>query len=230
MKRKLDNVTLIGIDCVNIERLQKVLNICCESIDFAKVKLLTSLPTDDQRKVEISYLKDIEAYSVFCVRDLHKYVDTEYILLVQNDGFILNPDKWEDAFLDYDYIGSPWLIADWSVAKFDIPKSLLGKLIVGNGGFSLRSKRLLETTSRLADDGVFKRYNPEDIAFCIWYRKEVEATGIKFAPPDIAARFGVEGEENVYDKQFGFHGLKWTDISKWIKENPQWGIQQIPHP
>lgn len=229
MKKKLNNVTLIGIDCVNVERIQKAFDICCDRIDFTKVKLLTSLPTADSRKVEIPHLKNIEEYSKFCIKDLHKYVDTEFVLLVQHDGFILNPDKWDDAFLDYDYIGSPWLIADWSVAKFDIPKTLLGKLIVGNGGFSLRSKRLLETTSQLACKGVFKRYNPEDIAFCIWYRKQVEAAGIQFAPPEIAERFGVEGEENVYNKQFGFHGLKYTDISEWIKKNPQWGIQQIPH-
>jgi hypothetical protein len=228
MKRKLDNVTLIGVDCVDVERLQKALDISCQGIDFANVKLLTSLATDNPRKVEIPHLDTIEAYSKFCIRDLYKYVDTDFILLVQHDGFILNPEKWDDAFLDYDYIGSPWLIADWSVAKFDIPKILLGKIIVGNGGFSLRSKKLLQTTSQLADKGVFKRYNPEDIAFCIWYRKEVEAAGIQFAPPEIAERFGFEGEENVYNKQFGFHGLKYTDISEWIKKNPQWGIQQIP--
>jgi hypothetical protein len=227
MKKILPNVTLMGIDCLNVGRVAKALDISSQQITFAEVKLLTSLPTADPRKVEIPRIDSIEAFSEFCVRDLHKYVDTEYVLLVQYDGFILNPGSWEDDFLHYDYIGAPWLVADWSVNDFDFPEALRGTRVVGNGGFSLRSKRFLETSARLADEGAFKKYHPEDVVLCVWDRKIVEAAGIDFAPPEVAARFSIEGDDDVYDKQFGFHGLKWTDISKWINENPQWGIQQI---
>ncbi|EKE19361.1 MAG: hypothetical protein ACD_9C00040G0003 [uncultured bacterium] len=226
-KINLFNVTLMGIDCVDVERIQKALDISESNITFAQVKLLTSLPTNDARKIEIPAINSIEEFSEFCIKDLHKYVQTEYVLLVQYDGFILNPASWEDEFLKYDYIGAPWLVADWSVRDYDFPKNLLGKRVVGNGGFSLRSKKFLETTSKLASEGAIKKYHPEDVVLCVFNRKKIESMGIEFAPAEVASRFSIEGDDDEFEKQFGFHGLKWTDISKWIKENPQWGIKQI---
>lgn len=91
MKIKLLNVTLVGIDCVDVQRIQKALDISSQDIEFGAVKLLTSLPTDDVRKVEIKNLDSIEKYSEFCIRDLVTYIETEFVLIVQYDGFILNP-------------------------------------------------------------------------------------------------------------------------------------------
>lgn len=226
-KIKLDNVTLLGIDCVNVERLQKALDISCIGIDFAQVKLLTSLPTDDMRKVAIPHIDSIEKFSEFCIRDLYKYVDTEFVLLVQYDGFVLNSESWDDEFLKYDYVGASWLVADWSITDYDFPEELLGTRVVGNGGFCLRSKKFLEISSRLGDNGVFKKYHPEDVVLCVWDRDKVEREGVKFAPADVAMKFSIEGDDDIYEKQFGFHNLKWTNIQKWIDENSQWGIEQI---
>ena len=231
--KKLSNVTLVGIDCVDVERIQKALDISSKDIQFAEVKLLTSLSTDDVRKVEIPPINTVEEFSEFCIKDLHKYVDTDYVLLVQHDGFILNLESWEDEFLQYDYIGAPWFIyEEFWFELFDLPRELFDTLVVGNGGFSLRSKKFLEKSAELANKNIFKKYHPEDLMLCVWNRKEMEEVGIKFAPADVAARFSVEGDYRdllnaklaPYDKQFGFHGLKWTDISKWIEQNPQYGI------
>jgi hypothetical protein len=224
MKRKLENVTLLGIDCVNVERLQKALDISCDRIDFGEVKLLTSLETNDMRKVSIPHIDSIEDFSKFCLLDLCNYVDTEYVLLVQHDGFILNPDSWEDDFLKYDYIGAPWIVNDWSVGMGFFKPEQMGENIVGNGGFCIRNKRFLNATSRLVKDGSIKEYHPEDIAVCSWYKDLLEKEGLAFAPADLGHRFSIEGRDEVYDKQFGFHGFRWTDITKWIDENPQWGI------
>ncbi len=221
----LKNVTLIAIDCVDVERIQKALDISTQEIEFGEVKLLTSLPTEDGRKIEIPHIGSIEEFSRFCIEELYKYVDTEYVLLVQYDGFILNPDSWTDEFIKYDYIGAPWLVADWSVKNFDFPESTLGTLIVGNGGFSLRSKKFLEVSAKLSKEGKVPKLHPEDVAICVWYRNEFENENIKFAPPEIAEKFSIEGTNNIYEKQFGFHGLKWTNISKWIEENPKWNIK-----
>ena len=225
--KKLHNVTLLGIDCVNVERLQKALDISSLNIEFGAVKMLTSLPTLDPRKIEIPHIGSIEDFSKFSICDLYKYVDTEYVLLVQYDGFILNPESWNDEFLKYDYIGAPWLVGDWSVRDYDFPKEFLGSWRVGNGGFCLRSKKFLETSNHLAKEGKFKKYHPEDVALCIWYREIVEKEGIKFAPYQVAQQFSIEGNDLAYEKQFGFHGLKWTNIQKWIDANPQWGIELI---
>lgn len=214
MKKSLPNVTLLGIDCVNVERLQKALDISSEKFEFGAVKLLTSLPTSDNRKVEIPHIGSIEDYSEFVIRDLHHYVDTDFVVLVQYDGFILNPNAWEDEFLKYDYIGAPWFVEDWSVKNFNFPPELINTYVVGNGGFSLRSKRFLQVSAQFAEQGLFKPYHPEDVALCVWHHKDFEQSGLTFAPSDIAARFSfegdgdMEGKNDLYTNQFGFHGFQ----------------------
>ncbi len=228
MKKFLSNVTLIGIDCVEVKRIIKALDISCKEIEFAQVKLLTSLPTNDIRRVKIPHIGSIEAFSLFCLRDLVKYVDTDFVLLVQHDGFILNPNSWTDEFLKYDYIGAPWFIhEEFWFKEFNFPRKLFNTKIIGNGGFSLRSRKFLRVSSQFVNKDSFGKYYPEDLVMCVWNRKTVEDSGIKFAPIEVAEKFSIEGSDYKYDQQFGFHGLKWTDISKWIKENPQWKIKQV---
>ena len=226
-KKRLNNITLLGIDCVDVGRLAQALEICQLGFEFAEVKLLTSLPGGSfSNIVKIDPINSVEVYSDFVLFELDKYVDTDYILLVQYDGFILNPKAWTDEFLQYDYIGAPWLIADWSVKMFDVPPELLGQRIVGNGGFSLRSKKLLSLTAKLGANKI-TRQNPEDMAICIYYRDLMESNGISFAPVGLAQRFSFEseGQDNYFwNGQFGYHGLKWTDISKWIGAHPEYDI------
>jgi len=221
---KLCNITLLGIDCVNVERLQAVMDISQKEIEFGQVKLLTSLPTDDSRAVKIPHIGSVEEYSRFCIEDLYKYIDTDFVLLVQYDGFILNPDKWSDEFLGYDYIGAPWLVGNWSVRDFDFPKEMLGKLMVGNGGFSIRSRKLLETSAKLAREGKILRFHPEDTSICVWHKTDMENEGIRFAPPELARKFSLEGEYFAYGEQFGFHSFEWTDVGVWIAEHPEYPL------
>lgn len=221
-KIKLPNVTLLGIDCVNVERIIQAMDISENGIEFGEVKLLTSLSTEDSRKVAIPHIGSIEEFSRFCIEDLHKYVDTDYVLLVQYDGFVLNPESWTPEFFKYDYIGAPWLVADWSVRDFDFPIDLMGTWVQGNGGFCLRSRKFLQTSARLLHEGRIPKLHPEDVAMCVWYREEFEKEGIQFAPIDICKKFSIEGHDVLYTNQFGFHGLKWTDISKWSNEHPEY--------
>lgn len=222
MRLSLPDVTLLGIDCVDVARLETALKICARDIDFGAVKLLTSLPSDSPSRVEIPHIGTIEEYSRFCIAHLDAYVDTRYVLLVQYDGFVLNPQSWTDEFLGYDYIGAPWLVQDWSVRDFDFPPESIGTHIVGNGGFSIRSKRFLETSARLARDGKIARMHPEDVALCVWYKHVLEYEGMKFAPAELAARFSIEGEDVAYETQFGFHGLSWTNIDAWMDQHPEY--------
>lgn len=224
MKLNLPNVTLLGADCVNVERLQAAMDVCQKDIEFGAVKLLTSLPTNDKRLVKIPHIGSVEEYSKFCVTDLKNYVDTDYVLIVQYDGFILNPESWTDEFLNYDYIGAPWLVADWSVRDFNFPENLLGTVVVGNGGFSLRSKKFLEVSAKLVEEGKIPQVHPEDVSLCIWHKDLLESRGIKIAPPDLASKFSIEGDDQVYEKQFGFHGFSWTDIDKWIDAHPEHSV------
>jgi hypothetical protein len=192
MKKNLKTVTLLGIDCVNIERLVQVAEICLKDFDFAEVKLLTSLPSDNHYVVKIDQIASTEDYSKFIFTDLDKYVYTSHVLIIQYDGFILNQKAWSNEFLQYDYIGTPWKVADWSVKFFDFPEELLGQWVVGNGGFSLRSKKLTTLCSNLYKEGNIKRYHPEDTAICVYNRELFENAGLKFAPVSLAKRFSYE--------------------------------------
>lgn len=227
-KNKLATVTLLGIDCIDADRLALAMEICQKDFEFAAVKLLTFLPAAKlDNIIKIRPITSTEEYSQFVFSELHKYVDTQHVLIVQYDGFILNPQAWTDEFLHYDYIGAPWLIGDWSVKMFDVPADLLGQRIVGNGGFSLRSKKLLTLTAELDRAGKIGRHDPEDMAICIYQRKLFEDSGVRFAPVDLARQFSFESEDHshfTWDGQFGFHGLKWTDISKWSEKHPQYQI------
>jgi hypothetical protein len=228
MKTKLPTVTLLGIDCVDIDRLVQVSEICQKDFEFAEVKLLTSLDAETHKDiVHIDPINTTEEYSKFIISKLNNYVDTEHVLIIQYDGFILNSEAWKDEYLKYDYIGAPWLVADWSVRDFGFPESTLGTLIVGNGGFSLRSKKLLRLLSKMSVENEIEIYHPEDVAICVKLRDKIESQGIKFAPIDIAKQFSFESVDDENDKwtnQFGFHGLRWTDISEWIKKHPEYKV------
>lgn len=224
MKRKLENVTLIGIDCVDVDRLILATDICLKNFDFGDVKLLSSIDSNHPNIVKIDSLNSLETYSEFCTKKLDNYIDTEFALIIQHDGFILNPYAWDDEFLNYDYVGAPWHIKDWAIEKFGVPEELRDTILVGNGGFNLRSKKLIRAIKEMDLENSFDRYQPEDVVICVDKRNELEKKGIKFAPPEVAGKFSFEAIDEVNNKwtdQFGFHGLSWTDISKWLNENPK---------
>jgi len=150
------------------------------------------------------------------IKDLIKYVDTPYALIFQYDGFILNHDAWDDQFLDYDYIGGPW--------------AHLGSLEVGNGGFSLRSRRLIDwLATNWREIGV--PIDPEDVFISHFARPRLEQNGMTFAPTSVASRFSKEGNERsvVWNGEFGFHGITYTDISRWLDNRPEYQ-KQLTYP
>ena len=225
--KKLPNVTLLGIDCLDVVRAQRALDISSLDIAFGAAKLLTSLPTNDVRKVAIEPLLSIDAYSEFCLTKLHQYVDTPYVLIVQHDGFVLNADAWSDTFFQYDYLGAPIELEERAIIKHGIPQAGIGTLLVGNGGFSLRSKKLLELTAHLATEGLLATNEPEDWAQCFTGRKLLEQHGISFAPVAMAETFSFEGRNATnftWQGSFGFHSLQFTDISSWLRQHPRYGV------
>ena len=147
--------------------------------------------------------------------------------IIQYDGFILNPEAWSDQFLNYDYVGAPWLVGDFAINKSGFPEELRGKLLVGNGGFSLRSKRFTSLCAELSREGALPKYEPEDVVLCLENRKLLETHGMKFSPNDVAKKFSFESKNDEYiewDGQFGFHGFRWTDISKWRTKHPEYEV------
>src|SRR5688500_18526202 len=100
-KKVLKDVTLIGIDCLDLVRLQKAAGICQQAFEFADVKLLSSIPSTDERVIPIPSINSTEEYSKFVLSELDNYFNTSHVLVFQYDGFILNPEAWKDKFLNY---------------------------------------------------------------------------------------------------------------------------------
>jgi hypothetical protein len=142
------------------------------------------------------------SYSNFILYHLHRYLDSEFVLLMQADGFILNPAAWDDAFLDYDYLGAPW------------PQELSwvrpGRQI-GNGGFSLRSRRLTTLTSKLFYPIAYGGGLHEDFAIGSVAREFLESRGIRYPSVETALRFSIEKDSPSWqrpDQSFGFHSFE----------------------
>jgi len=128
----------------------------------------------------------IDGYSLWMLRELGRHITTDYVLIVQADGYILNPSLWSEDFLKYDYIGAVW------------PHH--PTFSVGNGGFSIRSRSLCKLTGSCPIPYAMEQ---EDAYICKLMRDKYK--NIKFAPEEIARRFSVEHEFLNEDEVFGFH-------------------------
>lgn len=213
----LPNVTLIAVSSVELSGTDLALQISSHDIEFAAIKFLSSeewVPSNPQiQMIKIPRL-DIVGYSKFILGDLYKYVATEYCLVVQSDGFVLNANKWNPIFLEYDYIGAPWPM-DLKLQPGNIPLDLTPNS-VGNGGFSLRSKRLMEETAKINFHELSFPTKSEDLILCHFLFQEMLNAGIKFPAPELAAQFSIESPTAAYGQNpstsFGFHGKELRDL------------------
>jgi len=183
--------TLCCIDCRDYELAAYALSRCLERCRFPRVLFFTDadMHVEGVETVRIDRISSTDAYSHFMIKDLDRYISTDFALMVQYDGFILNADCWSPGFQHYDYVGARWPADHW--------------MSVGNGGFSLRSKRLLQA---LQDPEVLAA-DPEDVAICRTYRLLLEEKyGIQFAPEEVAVGFSFETVPSEC-ATFGFHGL-----------------------
>jgi hypothetical protein len=188
----LSQVTLCAVDCLHPMLAQRALLESARECRFGNIVLFTDSPaTRDVPTVSIAPITSMQAYSRFMLKELHRHIQTPWALVVQWDGYVVNPRAWRSEFLEYDYIGAPWPHHDDGHT-------------VGNGGFSLRSKRLMDVMASPEFDATDDQ--PEDVVMCRIHRPKLEARhGIRFAPPDVAGRFSYENVLPV-EPTFGFHG------------------------
>lgn len=214
-KLQLPNVTLTAVTSVKIYETIKAMEYSMRGIDFGDVILVTDqkprhLPAGI-RYCHCEKIDSIDKFNHFMVYELAPYIQTDFILLVHYDGFVIHPEKWSDEFLHYDYIGSPWPLPSNDYAYRDSQGNICR---VGNS-VSIRSRRLLAYPAehRLpwvpVDDGFYN----EDIFLCCHSKNQMEADGLSFAPLEVAVRFGREHSipENQGVEPFAFH--------KWRGEN-----------
>lgn len=224
-KLALPSVTLVCADCIHIDYAIAAIERCKALCDFGAVKLLTSVETNYPHRVEIDHLGSLSDYSVFMLSRIHEYVDTTHMLVCQHDGWVLNVGAWSPEWLERDYVGPLF-----------IHKHQTNEKSVGSGGFSLRSKRLMELVSRQLPrwagnpdstaDLMRRAGCYEDGAITLTYRELILGAGMRYATPVEASKFAQGGNRDpAYHvvKPFGFHGL-WTNIdhSRGVIDVTQW--------
>jgi Flp pilus assembly protein TadD len=189
---ELPSVTLCCIDTANPVLALRALRQSSAHIRFARTLLLTDRQIDvpDIEVRQIAPIASRGEYSAFVLKKLLDHVETPHVLLIQWDGYVINPSAWRDEFLGCDYIGAKWF---WHKDGHR----------VGNGGFSLRSRKLLGALQdpRIELDGA------EDETICRKFRPFLEQEhGIAFASEALADAFAFEVAYPI-GKPFGFHGL-----------------------
>ena len=188
----LPQVTLCAATSVNVKATIRALEASLAQIDFAACKLFTDAPVTSSHPdisiVPIERLGSSAAYSNFLLSQMVDHVETSHCLVAQWDGHVIDAGWWRPEFLEYDYIGASW-------PQFDDGKD------VGNGGFSLRSRRLMEACRAPQ----FLPSHPEDVAIGRENRSWLEEIGLRFAPRVIADLFSTERGGDL-QTSFGYHG------------------------
>ena len=185
------NITLVAVAGTKVLETIDAMRKCHEQAHFEHTLLL-------------SPKLDYKQYNEFVVMELWKYINTDYCLLFQNDGCIVDGSKWTDEFLNYDYIGAPWPLPQDNYS-YRPPK---GELVRVGNSVSLRSRKILELPSQLGLE--WKSYfgnTNEDGFLCVHNRDILKENGVKFAPFEVALQFSKEAElvENKELKTFAFH-------------------------
>lgn len=196
---KIIDVTLLAINVGPLQPMIDLLDDTLKKVDpyfnFKKSLILT----DKDYKHSVHEVKniptlDFDAFSLFCIKDLFKYINTTHFLTIQPDGYILHPELWKDEWLNYDYIGAPWppqfLRDQW------------GRGAIGNGGFSLRSKFLATHVGLKNKDIVQPIYHEDG-----YYSNAVNPEPwLKYPTIEKALEFSQELVVNKKIIPFGFHG------------------------
>jgi hypothetical protein len=131
----LSNVTLLCVETRDPELAHWAIDRCLIGTRFAKVVLITNVDLVKNKRLDIEYaqapiIKSTKDYSDLLLTRIDQYVEGSHVLVIQWDSFITHPNLWQNQFLAYDYIGPVW------IHHPETP--------VGNGGFSLRSVKLLQ--------------------------------------------------------------------------------------
>ena len=137
----------------------------------------------------------------------------EFVLLCQTDAMLVRPlpssSNWK-----FDYLGAPWVppfFLKWDRHEGRLirarPWLRSRRLVVGNGGLSLRRTSVFSDLPKLPN---FKKFPNEDILISYFHRE----LGIRLASEHISSKYFMETEAarwrvgDVVPDVFGFHGLQ----------------------
>lgn len=188
----LSNTTLVIVATRGHAISKIAVDACLERATFGGVLIYTN----DRSRIEVpgavyhdvpDWPNKVEA-GRFYYSEAMSGVETPFALLIEWDGGIFDATKWRADFFEYDYIGAPWITIDNNK--------------VGNGGFTLMSKRLGDFIC--ARRGQYPCMTDFDV--CRRWRQTFEREGgFKWPSADVAADFAWElGTRSP--NNFGYHG------------------------
>lgn len=193
---KLPDVTLVLIETQEHSLARLAIDECLSKAEFGDILIMTDKEKEFQlfgpRFKIVPNWPDKLGWSRCLWYEVPPLIHTPFALCIQWDSFIWDVSKWRNDYFNYDYIGAPWWYSD-------------GKN-VGNGGFSLRSARLMRFvyTHQLQ----FPCHTPvDDDLLCRKYRPQLEGYGLTWAPESVAFDFAWEGCNQEYKNtiHFGIH-------------------------
>lgn len=194
-KLNLRDVTLVVADTVCHELTRRAIEDCIEKVEFFDVIIASDrvIEVPGTLSVPVGFT-DLAGADDFRWT-WHKYVKSTHMLVIEWDSWVLDPGKWNHAWLAYDYLGAPW---PWHKT-----------LRVGNGGFSLRSRDLMAYVDGRRDQ--FPNAVHEDDVLCRLHRPILEQRGFVWGGYGDALRFAFERSPAM--PTFGFHGLfNWPKV------------------
>lgn len=167
----------------------------CEGIEWGAIKL-----------IQLGSITTIDEWNRAICFELWKYIETEFCLLIHEDSWIIHPELWNEKWLQYDWVSSPWpLPAKDDTISYRDEFGVIQR--VGNS-VGLRSRKLLKlpTDLNLEFKDFWGNLN-EDGKFCVEWRHILEKQGMKYAPFEEALKFGKEAPmpENESMDTFLFH-------------------------
>ena len=212
-KLSLQNVTVAALACTYVYETVQAIKHSMKNIAFGDAVLVShKKPFYLPKNIRYEYTpqnKSINEFNYKMIYEIHKYINTDFMLLIHYDGFVINPDMWRDEFLDYDYIGAPW-------PKNNSLKDANGNICRVGNSVSIRSKRLMELPSKLnipfepvrSGRTAYEGSYNEDLFICVKNKHIFESEGMKFAPLETAKYFSHEAsiEEIKGIRPFAFHG------------------------
>ncbi len=196
----LSRVTLLFVETRAHKITKRVIDDCLTKANFGDVLIYSDkpdlIPIPGARYIGVPDFESKKLAGKFYYGEAMANVNTDFALMMEWDAGIFDASKWQPEFLEYDYIGAPW------VRPAGDPQD------VGNGGFALMSKRL----GQFAVDNFSKYPVHTDWEFCRLQRRHYEAAGFKWPKRDLASLFSWElGPRNP--DHFGYHGaFTWPTV------------------
>jgi hypothetical protein len=197
----IHDVTLVTIETHYHALAGRALEETVKRIPFSNVVTFSDVPLlQGAKNVPVNKIGSLRDYCEILLKGMWPFINTSHVIFAQWDAMVFDQTRWTDEFLEYDYIGAVW---PWQPPGQN----------VGNGGFSLRSTKLLEALRdpfiHMVPEG--PHGVQEDNYISIVHRNLLEQKyGIKFAPQDVAAKFSYE--LGPYSGSMAFHGF-WNVIN-----------------